>query len=94
LWPTPCASDSSHRKASPNPHLTKNGTLKHIGKSGVLSQIRLSQAVKHFAKPGDTDGPLNPEWTEWLMGWPIGQTALKPLATDKFREWQQQHGGS
>jgi hypothetical protein len=92
LWPTPCASDSSHRKASPNTHLTKNGTLKHIGKSGVLSQIRLSQAVKHFAAQGDTDGPLNPDWTEWLMGWPIGHTGLKPLETDKFREWQQQHG--
>lgn len=35
---------------------------------------------------------LNPDWVEWLMGWPIGHTDLKPLATDKFREWQQQHG--
>ena len=34
---------------------------------------------------------LNPAWVEWLMGWPIGHTALKPLATDKFLEWQQQH---
>ena len=92
LWPTPCASDSAHRKASPRPHLTKNGTLKHIGKSGVLSQIRLSQAVKHFAAPEDTDGPLNPDWTEWLMGWPIGHTGLKPLETAKFQEWLQQHG--
>ena len=36
---------------------------------------------------------LNPDWVEWLMGWPPGWTDLKPLATDKFREWQQQHGG-
>lgn len=34
---------------------------------------------------------LNPDWVEWLMGWPIGQTELNPLATDKFREWQRQH---
>ena len=27
-------------------------------------------------------GKLNPMWTEWLMGWPIGWTALEPLATD------------
>ena len=94
LWPTPCASDSSDRKASPNPHLTKNGTIKHIGKSGVMSQIRLSQAVKHFAPQGSTDGPMNPAFPEWLMGWPIGHSDLKPLATDKFREWQQQHGRS
>jgi hypothetical protein len=37
-------------------------------------------------------GPLNPDWTEWLMGWPIGWTDLRPLAMDKFREWQWQHG--
>lgn len=34
---------------------------------------------------------LNPDWVEWLMGWPIGHTDLKPLETGKFREWQQQH---
>ena len=34
---------------------------------------------------------LNPQWVEWLMGWPIGWTELKPLAMDRFREWQQQH---
>ena len=38
------------------------------------------------------DGLLNPEWTEWLMGWPIGHTALKPLETARFREFVQQHG--
>lgn len=44
--------------------------------------------------PGQQTPPmrLNPAWVEWLMGWPIGHTALKPLATDKYREWQQQHG--
>lgn len=36
-------------------------------------------------------GALNPDWVEWLMGWPIGWTALKPLETDKFQLWRQQH---
>jgi hypothetical protein len=26
-------------------------------------------------------GPLNPEWIEWLMGFPIGWTALAPSGT-------------
>ena len=45
--------------------------------------------------PGQQTPPkrLNPDWVEWLMGWPIGQTALKPLETDRFHEWLQQHGG-
>lgn len=36
-------------------------------------------------------GLLNPDWEEWLMGWPIGWTELNPLAMDRFLEWQQQH---
>jgi hypothetical protein len=38
-------------------------------------------------------GQLNPNWVEWLMGWPIGWTDLKPLETDKFRLWLRSHGG-
>jgi len=37
-------------------------------------------------------GPLNPEWVEWLMGWPLGWTDLKPLETDKSHCAPQQHG--
>jgi len=36
-------------------------------------------------------GHLNPTWVEWLMGWPLEWTDLKPLEMDKFQEWQQQH---
>lgn len=37
-------------------------------------------------------GQLNPLWVAWLMGWPIGWTALEPLATDKFQQWLEKHG--
>jgi hypothetical protein len=37
-------------------------------------------------------GKLNPTWTEWLMGWPLGWTDLKPLEMDKFHCAPQQHG--
>lgn len=90
LWPTPCATDNSDRKPSATMHETKNGTFKHRAQNGVLSQVRLSQVVRH--KSPHLDGRLNPDWVEWLMGWPIGQTALRPLETDKYQEWQQQHG--
>jgi hypothetical protein len=39
-------------------------------------------------------GKLNPLWTEWLMGWWIGWTDLKPLEMDKSHFVQQQHGES
>jgi hypothetical protein len=36
-------------------------------------------------------GQLNPTWVEWLMGWPLGWTDLKPLEMDKSPCVQQQH---
>ena len=39
-------------------------------------------------------GQLNQTWVEWLMGWPLGWTDLKPLGTDKSLYVQQQHGES
>ena len=37
-------------------------------------------------------GKLNPMWVEWLMGWPVGWTDLKPLETGKCHFVPQQHG--
>ena len=39
-------------------------------------------------------GKLNPMWTEWLMGWPLGWTDLKPLGMDKSLYVQPQPGNS
>lgn len=35
---------------------------------------------------------LLPTWAEEYMGFPIGWTALEPLATAKFRQWLELHG--
>ena len=52
----------------------------------------LNVAVKN--NPQDV-GQLNPDWVEsYLMGWPIGMSALKPLGTGRLAEWLQQHGHS
>lgn len=77
-WPTPVASMS---KGSSKASLTRKSGRDRSGD-------RLDHAI--MASEG---GHLNAEWVEWMMGWPIGQTDLKPLATAKFQEWQQQHGG-
>jgi DNA (cytosine-5)-methyltransferase 1 len=36
---------------------------------------------------------LNPVWVEWLQGWPMGWTDLKPLATANVAKWSLAHGG-
>jgi len=38
-------------------------------------------------------GGLSLDLREWLMGWPIGWTALEPLATDRYQQWLRLHGG-
>lgn len=38
------------------------------------------------------DGYLNPYWVEWLMGWPIGWTALRPLVTARSPTKWHSHG--
>ena len=54
-----------------------------------------SGAYKNAIKNG-THIPhsINPNLYEWLMGWPIGWTDLKPLETDKSHCALQQHGES
>lgn len=179
---TPTSDDVSDRTPSKNFIITKTGRARHVNKTGIQSQERLSQNVKrlptptvdgnynrkgasatsgdglatvvknlpqrvptpkaspagpdfaklersatgislptwvamverlptptasedHYRLGGDSQqshslgamaardhgGPLNPEWVEWLMGWPIGWTGLEPLATDKFQQWLNSH---
>ena len=42
---------------------------------------------------GVAGGSLNPDWVEWLHGWPIGWTASAPLAMDRFQQWLLSHTG-
>jgi hypothetical protein len=77
LWPTPVASMS--KGSSPGAMVRKSGASRE--------NDRLDHAVQD-----SKDGRLNPNWVEWLMGWPIGWTDLKPLETARFQEWWQQHG--
>jgi len=78
MFPTPQASDNRDRGNMSNPSIQRR-----IAKG---KQIMLSQSVDQ------NSGQLNPPWVEWLMGWPIGWTDLKPLEMDKSHFVQQQHG--
>jgi len=66
-------------------------TKKKIAEGLRAHMGQLPNAVQHLEqKP--IGGTLNPTWVEWLMGWPLGWTDLKPLATDKSHFVPQQHG--
>ena len=72
---------------TPTVNDSKNSTLppSQISRDNIPGAL-----IRDGQPPG---GQLNPPWVEWLMGWPIGWTDLKPLETDKFRSWRQQHSG-
>lgn len=53
-----------------------------LAKEGVLSE---EERVAFRAGNG---GKLSPDWTEWLMGWPIGWTDLKPMSREDFERWR------
>lgn len=76
LWPTPTASASKGSSAG--------ALLRKDGRSRIND--RLDHKIMHLE-----GGQLNPAWVEWLMGWPIGWTELKPLEMARFHEWQRQH---
>lgn len=69
LWPTPAASQN-HKKIRPL------APSEDAGKHGKM----LVGAVGE-ADPSAVGGYLNPEWVEWLMGFPIGWTAVDALET-------------
>jgi hypothetical protein len=110
LWPTPNASDSrgagkNGKLRDRLDYAVERGATKKktywptpcanedaAGRPGSKMQKMLGN---HPDVRGDlTGGTLNPDWTEWLMGWPIGHTASAPLATDRFQQWLRSHGAS
>lgn len=80
-WDTPCKGDAHPR--------AMNRTGPYHGKGQKHLQ---AQAYECLTEADMIGGQLNPEWVEWLMGWPIGWTELCALETDKFQEWQKAHG--
>jgi hypothetical protein len=95
-WPTPTVCGNYNRKG-----------LSETSGDGLATAVsKWPTPTAHNAKETDAPsehsrntptfaaqagGILNPTWVEWLMGWPLGWTDLKPLEMDKFQQWQQQH---
>jgi hypothetical protein len=102
LWPTPTVCGNYNRKGlsktsgdglatavskwpTPTARIWKGGGRKMIRDDGKSREDMLDWLVEQ------NGGRLNPTWVEWLMGWPLGWTDLKPLEMDKFQQWLQQH---
>jgi hypothetical protein len=84
LWPTPCASEGLDCG-------TNWASLAAVDKGGRIARRIATNGGPETQQT--THAQLNPAWVEWLMGWPIGWTALDALGTDKFQQWLHSHGG-
>lgn len=102
MWPTPRASANENRQTKPTPsqmagtHGMNLATAVNMLPSPNARDWRSGKGRQENGHtpqlPEVIGGQLNPDWVEWLMGWPIGWSDLKPLETDRFRQWLRQHG--
>ena len=95
-WPTPTAhmaketnAPSEHNRNTPTLTAQVNWptprTKGMCGGSGAWAQLKANTTIEEARAMGaGNGGKLNPTWVEWLMGWPLGWTDLKPLETGRF----------
>jgi DNA (cytosine-5)-methyltransferase 1 len=79
MWPTPSANDNRDRGNLSMPAIQRR---ERLGK-----QLMLSMVVS------DQSGALNPTWVEWLMGFPLGWTALDASEMPSSRKSSKSSGG-
>jgi len=103
-WPTPTVCGNYNRKGAsatsgdglatavrmwPTPTSVSGN---QVGRLDEWGGSRSRAVMKTLVTPQELGGALNPTWVEWLMGWPLGWTDLKPLGTDKFPPAPLKHG--
>ena len=96
LWPTPVVQDYKRR----GPNSSQQGLVDVVQKTWATPQARdyrtggadrwddpnRTRNLNDQAAATENGGQLNPDWVEWLMGWPIGWTRLEPISMD-WRGW-------
>ena len=80
---------SNSRKA-----MQKRGVVWPTPTTGTGGGNAGGSGVRRTAKENGTYVPslINPNLYEWLMGWPLEWTEIKPLEMDKYHKWRQLHG--
>lgn len=99
LWPTPTAQDakndggpSQHQRNSiPLNTLVKWPTPTTVSRTGGADMSKWGGArarakLRTIVTPEEFTGSLNPQWVEWLMGFPTEWTALERSATRSSRK--------
>ncbi len=83
LWPTPRAMNTGGQ-----PQPATGVGIHQRQRSDLPAMVKGEELMENPAVPS---GQLNPEWVEWLMGFPKGWSGLEPLEMPSFRKWLQGH---
>ena len=96
-WPTPTASEGTG--AQPNTGRAGGSSLRETVKlwATPTAAIAMGSTCQDLKGKRDlrleVDGQLNPTFVEWLMGFPIGWTDLKPSEMPLSRKSSRKSGG-
>ena len=77
-----------HDHSFPTPGTTgfSNGSG-NCEKANTLAKEGISTEEERVSFRAGNGGQLNPDWTEWLMDWPIGWTDLKAMSKESMADW-------
>lgn len=73
-WPTPSAGDNRDRG--------------HVGMPAIDRRIAKGKQLNLSMTVSTERGALSPDWTEWLMGWPIGWTDINCTEPGPVYGWE------
>jgi len=97
LWPTPTVHGDYNRKGASKNSGDGLATAVKMYPTPAARDYRSPNSKPFSERGGGTKGEqlpnaiggqLNPDWVEWLMGWPVGWSSLGPLSQTAFHEWQ------
>jgi hypothetical protein len=100
-WPTPHGMSKDGRSNGPSGNELGRAVNQSLRTwpTPVHSEARQGMQIRREGKKGtqtslttEVGGSLNPTWVEWLMGWPLGWTDLKPWEMDKCHSAPQKRG--
>lgn len=91
LMPTPTSRDGKDGKVNSCKNVKVNGLLGRAVHLMATPHANCANGIGSHGTGADNlqtqvGGSLNPEFVEWLMGYPIGYTALNPSATQSFHK--------
>ena len=76
MFPTPLAADTGARTRTELISISPSGGFRRKKQNGSYWSANLSETVYFLTPAADPSMRINPEWVEWIMGFPRGWTEI------------------